>query len=1040
MKLTTLVILFACLAADLSVAEEPFARWNSQSINGAAPLRIDEVAIHRELLNDKELVSRFNRVGGPRVAVPQPPTMPDVGDIAFGRVLVTFSESLPSHERWPSGGEDWPRETSHWLGDAFLLPRIPLRYDDWGIRTGWQASLLVRMAADVDLPPGEHHFLLRARALGQLWIDGQLVGETAAITKDPPNGEEPMMPVATPPFPGMRLRGYRQQQVFGKITIAANQKGRSRVVLETVAGGKNLRTETGEVCVAFRTDEGASYRVLRPGGLKALPLTDSAVKPALARIEASLGDFDDHTRQRAASSRNEFWERRHAAAQAWATQHPAPDIPATQRGTEHPIDAFIQDKIERALQASSGSDPRVAEHFHDHVLPILRENCFGCHDDKSKGGLALNTRKSLLRGGDSGTPVAVPGDPDASELMVRIRSSNRDLRMPPTGRALSKDQIATLGTWIREGANWPSPPVSADELALSPRTSDAAFLRRIYLDTIGLPPSQPEADRFLTDLSLNKRERLIEHLTADERCADNRMGDWLDMLAENPTLLNKAQGSTGPFRFFLHDSLRDNKPLDRMVTELILMRGGAEEGGSAGFAMAAENDAPFAGKAHIVASAFLGVELQCARCHDAPFHDVTQQDLFSLAAMLQRKPASVPGTSRVPDAFFEATQREPLIQVTLKPGESIAPTWPFETVAGIADGSAIDRLMQAPADSRERLAALITTPGNLRFPRVMVNRIWQRLMGVGLVEPVHDWEGRSASHPKLLDWLAHQFVSHGYDARHVVSLIVTSDVYQREATGRNSVASPERRFFNAPELRRLNAEQIVDSLYAVVAAPMNIGELTFVHDGRRALSNRQTLGRPTRAWMLASLNNERDRPSLSLPRAQAVTDVLNAFGWTGSRQKPIAKRNTEPNLLQPGVLANGVLANTLTRAAHGSALAQLAVDAESPDELVDSLFLRVLTRRPKSAEREAFINVLAQGFDRRLVPVELITPLEEPPALPLVTWFNHLQSEANTIQQEVERRVRRGPPPDPRLISGWREVYEDVVWSLINHREFVWMP
>ena len=188
------------------------------------------------------------------------------------------------------------------------------------------------------------------------------------------------------------------------------------------------------------------------------------------------------------------------------------------------------------------------------------------------------------------------------------------------------------------------------------------------------------------------------------------------------------------------------------------------------------------------------------------------------------------------------------------------------------------------------------------------------------------------------------------------------------------------------------------------------------------------------------MNNERDRPSLSLPRAQAMTDVLDAFGWTGSRQNPIAKRNTEPNLLQPGVLANGVLTNTLTRAAHGSNLAQLAVDAVSPDELVDALFLRVLTRRPKPAEREAFTNVLAAGFDRRLVPVESITAREEPPALPLVKWFNHLQSEANTIQQEVERRVRRGPPPDPRLISGWREVYEDVIWSLINHREFVRMP
>jgi hypothetical protein len=575
---------------------------------------------------------------------------------------------------------------------------------------------------------------------------------------------------------------------------------------------------------------------------------------------------------------------------------------------------------------------------------------------------------------------------------------------------------------------------------LSPRIKGEAFLRRVFLDTVGVPPTANEIELFLADKSPNRRHRMIDRLLVDERGADHRISYWLDALAENPTLLNASLNSTGPFRFFVHDSLRDNKALDRMVTELILMRGSKHGGGSAGFSMAAENDAPFAAKGHILASTFLGVDLQCARCHDSPYHSTTQRDLYSLAAMLQRKPATVPKTSRVPAAFFEKQSRESLIRVTLKPDESVAVAWPFANVTGVADDTSIDGLMRQPKDSRERLAALITAPQNRRFPRVIVNRIWKRLIGAGFVEPTHDWEGRHASHPELLDWLAHELVTHDYDVTHVLRLVLTSRTYQRTASGNNLHASHEERFFNAPERRRLTAEQIVDSMHAVTGVPMNIGELTFVHDGRRPLSNRLTLGRPNRSWMLASLNNERDRPSLSLPQARAETDVLQAFGWTGSRQKPITERDPNPNILQPGILANGILTSTLTRASHNSQLAQLAVDAHSPESLADALFLRILSRRPQPAERATFTSALAVGFDSRRVPADQIEPLKPSSPLPLITWFNHQRQKATKVQNEVERRVRKGPPADPRLQPPWREVYEDLIWSLVNHREFVWMP
>lgn len=221
---------------------------------------------------------------------------------------------------------------------------------------------------------------------------------------------------------------------------------------------------------------------------------------------------------------------------------------------------------------------------------------------------------------------------------------------------------------------------------------------------------------------------------------------------------------------------------------------------------------------------------------------------------------------------------------------------------------------------------------------------------------------------------------------------------------------------------------------------MDVEEFTFDPDARRPASNRLTLGVPHRAWMFASLANERDRPTLGLPKARAIADILEAFGWSGSRQSPRTDRETSSNVLQPGVLANSTASVLLTRATKDSGLALLAIEAKSPEELVDSLFLRYLSRYPSASERTALATALAPGFESRLLatPAEPVTSQPEP--LPKVTWSNHLRSEANLVALEMEIRARNGQPADPRLSSEWREVYEDTVWSIINIREFVWMP
>jgi hypothetical protein len=193
------------------------------------------------------------------------------------------------------------------------------------------------------------------------------------------------------------------------------------------------------------------------------------------------------------------------------------------------------------------------------------------------------------------------------------------------------------------------------------------------------------------------------------------MGYWQDVLAENPNILNPTLNNTGPFRWYLHEALEDDRPLDVMVTELLQMKGSERFGGPAGFGVASGNDVPMAAKGTIISTAFLGVEMKCARCHDAPAHKSLQQDLFELAAMLETKAVDVPKTSSVPMDKLHEGGRKPLIQVTLQPGSKVEPAWPFDEF--VPEHLGVE-LAKNTKDPRDRLAALITAPQNERFAQV----------------------------------------------------------------------------------------------------------------------------------------------------------------------------------------------------------------------------------------------------------------------------------------------------------------------------------
>jgi hypothetical protein len=562
---------------------------------------------------------------------------------------------------------------------------------------------------------------------------------------------------------------------------------------------------------------------------------------------------------------------------------------------------------------------------------------------------------------------------------------------------------------------------------------DLAFLRRLSLDVIGLIPTPEEIETFLADPAETRRSRAIDRLLEHPSWADHWTGYWQDVLAENPNIVNPTLNNTGPFRWWLYESFSDNKPFDRLVTELVMMEGSVYFGGPAGFSLATENDAPMAAKGHIVGKAFLGLEMSCARCHDAPFHNFKQQDLFSLAAMLQRAPQAVPKTSSVPAANSGRTL---LVNVSLAPGAQVAPEWPF---ADLSPAEFPDGVLRRPGDSRERLAALITSPKNERFVQVIVNRLWQRYLGRGLVEPVDDWEHAAPSHPALLDWLTRRFVANGYDLKHVARLILNSHAYQRQPVGREEVDPTKPYLFAAPVQRRMTAEQLVDSLFRASGKPFDAGAMNVDIDSSRSYKQSLNLGEPTRSWMFASLSNERDRPSLALPYAQPFVAMLETFGWRGSRQDPVSVRPDEPTPPQPGILANGVLGRRPTRLSDDSAFTAMALEEQPVERLVERVFLRVLSRPAKAEERSEFVQLLQPGYAQRRV--EAPASDSRPNVMrEMVGWSNHLHPEANVLKLELEKAVRAGDPPTTRLAPDWRERMEDMVWTLINSPEFLFLP
>lgn len=1009
---------------DALVIGTGFTRGATETLDGW----LDEVAIYRKALAPETLKTRYAYVP------PAPPV--ERNQLTPGRVLVQLCENgVPEKPMWPA---EPPLATESYLEDVFGFFEMPQKYVATGVRGDRANAFLLRAAALVNLPKGKHRLLLRGRGSSRLYIDGKELLKTKFPQRD--TGGHGLVAEQKEYLnlgPDFRFAPPGNKEEWCEFESAG---GEHFVVMETIVGGSSgknrFRPELGETVVAISLEGSESWSLLSPGERK-VPYTDAGWAAYEAERTAHYAKVNAKARAEKRREHADYWAGRRKAAQEWLASTPEVPVPALPAGfpAHNEIDRFLGAKIASVTAEIAATPKGGVDYFRD-VHPILEGKCYSCHQGgKSKGDLHLDSRAGALKGGEADGPALVPGKPEESSIFFRVTDESDDV-MPPKGKGepLTKQEIATLERWIKEGAHWPEFRVNT--LEFTPLTDDLTFLRRVTLDTVGVVPTEEEVKAFLADSSSDRRAKAIERLLNDPRWADHWMGYWQDVLAENPNIINPTLNNTGPFRWWIYESLLDNKPMDLFVTELIRMEGSERFGGPAGFGVASQNDVPMAAKALILSSAFQGVEMKCARCHDSPANFTKQEELFQIAAMLEKKPIKLPATSSVPLDRIHQGGRKPLIEITLKPGTVVEPKWPLKQFSPEAQAVA---LAQYPDNTRDRLAALLTAPQNTRFAQVMVNRIWQRFMGRGIVEPVEDWEKGRPSHPELLEWLAREFVRSGYDVKAISRLILNSHAYQRAVDATQREQEP---LFVAPAPRRLNAEQIIDSLFCATGKPFNLEEVSLDIDGVRVASISISLGKPRRAWMLTSTSNERDRPSLSLPRIQAVADVMEIFGWRGARVDPISKRETSSNVLQPAILSNGTMGGWLTRLSDDHGITKLALEDQPLDTLIDRLFMRMLTRKPTAEERAQYTALLAKGYESRIVPPEALPkPKPQPRVRELyVSWYNHLDNEANVERERQGERARRGDPPTQRLDADWRNRLEDVVWALINAPGWMFAP
>jgi mono/diheme cytochrome c family protein len=583
------------------------------------------------------------------------------------------------------------------------------------------------------------------------------------------------------------------------------------------------------------------------------------------------------------------------------------------------------------------------------IKPIFESSCLNCHGHgREKGGFRLDNRQTTLQGGDSG-PAIKPGHSAESRLINLVAGLDPDSFMPKKGKRLTPQQIGLLRAWIDQGMPW-DPAVSFARrqpvnlqshfpaIALKPdrnpvdqilelyfdkekfrapaSVDDRRFARRVYLDVIGLLPGPEELNGFVADRRPDKRARLVrELLSRHADYAQHWLTFWNDLLRNDYRGTGYIDGGRKQITGWLYEALRTNKPYNRLVAELIDPKAECEGfvKGIVWRGVVNASQTPEMQAAQNISQVFMGVNLKCASCHDSFINDWQLADAYGMAAVYNDGPLE-------------------MFQCDKPTGKTVGAAFLYPELGKIdPDADKTARL--------KRLAQIITGQQDGRLSRTIVNRLWARFFGRGLVEPVDDME-QMAWNPDLLDWLAEDLTRHDYDLKRTIEVMLTSKAYQLPAVdlGESSTGGAQgsghaqagKSFtFCGPAVRRLTAEQFRDAL-----------------------------GQVTGVWYESShVQGITNHVRASLVEADPLATALGR----PNREQVSTSRAATATTLQALELTNGqTLAHLLEQASE-----KLGSGTHDGADLASTIYQRALGRQPDATEAQVAGELLKQEGARQ---------------------------------------------------------------------------
>ncbi|MDZ4288128.1 MAG: DUF1549 and DUF1553 domain-containing protein [Prosthecobacter sp.] len=459
----------------------------------------------------------------------------------------------------------------------------------------------------------------------------------------------------------------------------------------------------------------------------------------------------------------------------------------------------------------------------------------------------------------------------------------------------------------------------------SKNCTDAEFLRRASLDVIGLLPPPELARRFLADTRADKRARLVDELLEHQNYADHWAIKWGDLIRPNPSRVGVKPVYL--LDQWLRDSFRNNKPYDQLVRELLTAQGSTHDYGPV--AVFRDKREP-ADASSFVSQIFLGVRLDCAKCHHHPSEKWAQEDYFQLAAFFGQMARKGQGISAPisgePEYWWYGGKGEvqhPVTEAVMVPKPPDGPEMPY--VAG--------------QDPRARLADWMAASNNPFFAKAIVNRIWSDFLGRGIVDPVDDFRvSNPPTNEALLDWLAQDFIAHGYDLKHLMRTILSSRTYQLSSQPNEHNLADTKNFSRAYK-RRLSAEVLLDA----------VGDLTGVRDSFSGL--------PPNSRAVQTWNHKLD------------SDFLDAFGRPNASQECPCERERKSSVVQALHLMNSnALQEKLTNS-KGKVHALAASDMPEP-KLVTEIYLAAYNRLPTAEELRTSLRFFTTPASTRQTALE----------------------------------------------------------------------